>query len=75
MLAQVPSISEPKAVEIASHYRSPRDLVHALSDPGVPQPQREVLLADIMGSGKQERKRAKDVFNLFTQEDGDFVLR
>ena len=75
MLRQIPDIGESKAVEIAAHYPLPRDLVRALSDPSVPEQQRPFLLADKMGSGRSERKYARRVFDLFTQEDGDFVLK
>lgn len=73
MLQQVPDVGEQMAVAIAAHYPLPRDLVRAFSDPSVPEEQRAVLLADKMGSRK-EWKRARRVFDLFTQEDGDFEL-
>lgn len=74
MLTQVPRISDPKAIAIARHYPLPRALVAALTDPAVPEEQRAVLLADKMGSNRHEGKLARRVFELFTQEDGDFVL-
>lgn len=74
MLEQIPGISGPKAMEIAKHYCSPRALAAALTDPTVPEKQRAVLLADKMGGTRYEGKRARTVFDLFTQEDGDFVL-
>lgn len=74
MLQEVPGISEQKAIAIASHYPLPRSLAAALSDPRVPEAERALLLADKMGGGKREEKRARRVFELFTQEDGDFVL-
>lgn len=74
MLLQIPDIGESKAVEIAAHYPFPRNLVCALLDPGKPEEERAVLLAGKMGSGRQERKYARRVFDLFTHEDGNFVL-
>lgn len=73
MLQQVPGISEAMAQGIAQVYPLPRDLAAALLDPNVPEAQRAALLADKLGA-KTQGKRARRVFDLFTQEDGDFVL-
>ncbi|CAM9483975.1 unnamed protein product [Ectocarpus sp. 13 AM-2016] len=74
MLEQVQHVSGNKAVEIAAHYPLPRDLVAALSDPSVPEADRAGLLQRKMGSSSEQRKCARRVFELFTQEDGDFVI-
>lgn len=74
MLQQVPKISEAMSIEIASKYSLPRTLAGALSDPTVPEAQRASLLADKMGTKTKQGKRARYIFDLFTQEDGDFVL-
>ncbi|CAM9220939.1 unnamed protein product [Ectocarpus sp. 12 AP-2014] len=74
MLEQVQHVSGNKAVEIAAHYPLPRDLVAALSDPAVPEADRAGLLQRKMGSSSEQRKCARRVFELFTQEDGDFVI-
>lgn len=73
MLAQVPSVSEPMAIVLAQHYPLPRDLAAALLDPDVPEAQRKALLAQKMGD-RTEKTRARRIFELFTHEDGDFVL-
>ncbi|CAM9495889.1 unnamed protein product [Scytosiphon promiscuus] len=74
MLEQVPQVSANKAVEIATHYPLPRDLVAALSDPAVPEAERASLLQEKMGGTRQQPLGALRIFQLFTQEDGDFVL-
>ncbi|CAM9487793.1 unnamed protein product, partial [Hapterophycus canaliculatus] len=74
MLEQVPQVSRNKAVEIATHYPLPRDLVSALSDPAVPEGERASLLQEKMGGNRQQPLGALRMFELFTQEDGDFVL-
>lgn len=74
MLQHIPGIGETKALEIATHFPLPRDLVRSFTDPSVPEAERAVLLADKMGSHRNEEKRARRVFDLFTHEDGNFVL-
>lgn len=74
MLGQVQGVSENRAVEIGVHYPLPRDLVAALSDPAVAESERESLLANKMGGDRTQTTIAKRIFQLFTQEDGDFVI-
>lgn len=74
MLRQVHGVSDSRAVEIGAHYPLPRDLVAALSDPAVPESERALLLARKMGGGSTQKKIALRIFQLFTQEDGDFVI-
>lgn len=74
MLRQVQGVSDSRAVEIGAHYPLPRDLVAALSDPTVPESERASLLAKKMGGDATQKKIANRIFQLFTQEDGDFVI-
>lgn len=74
MLGQVQGVSGNRAVEIGAHYPLPRDLVAALSDPSVPESERQSLLANKMGGIRTETTIARRIFQLFTQEDGDFVI-
>lgn len=74
MLEQVPQVSGNKAIEIVTHYPLPRDLVAALSDPTMPEAERASLLQEKMGGTRQQPLGALRLFQLFTQEDGDFVL-
>ena len=74
MLKQVQDVSDSRAVEIATHYPLPRDLVAALSDPDVPETERAGLLTRKMGGKNNQPLASKRIFQLFTQEDGDFVI-
>lgn len=74
MLQQVQEVSESRAVEIAAHYPLPRDLVAALSDPAVPEAERAGLLARKMGGSNKRTVASRRIFQLFTQEEGDFVI-
>ena len=77
MLRSINGVSEPTAKRLASLYKTPKELIRALTNPKLPVSDRQSLLEDKLSSGKSKSsnpKLSRRIFRIFSSiDDGELM--
>mmetsp|Transcript_45319 Transcript_45319/g.72761 ORF Transcript_45319/g.72761 Transcript_45319/m.72761 type:complete len:147 (-) Transcript_45319:400-840(-) len=68
-------MSFQQAYNIAEVYPTPRSLLEKYRDPSLTEEEKQRLLEDIAEEKRKARKLSRTVFNFFTSNDPDLVIR